>query len=50
MGAGIAQVLAHVGQYNVTLTDVTDKAIANGQNIISKSLARIAKKLSLIHI
>ena len=44
MGAGIAQVLAHVGQYNVTLTDVTDKAIANGQNIISKSLARIAKK------
>lgn len=44
MGAGIAQVLAHKGKYNVTLTDVTDKAVANGQKIISKSLARIAKK------
>lgn len=44
MGAGIAQVLAHVGQYNVTLADVTDKALANGQSIISKSLSRIAKK------
>ncbi|SHO77937.1 Uncharacterized protein MSYG_2279 [Malassezia sympodialis ATCC 42132] len=44
MGAGIAQVLAHVGQYNVTLADVTDKALTNGQNIISKSLSRIAKK------
>ena len=44
MGAGIAQVLAHKGKFNVTLSDVTDKALANGQNIISKSLARIAKK------
>ncbi|KDN41054.1 nad binding 3-hydroxyacyl-CoA dehydrogenase, partial [Tilletiaria anomala UBC 951] len=44
MGAGIAQVLAHKGGYNVTLSDVTDKALANGQNIISKSLTRIAKK------
>lgn len=44
MGAGIAQVLAHVGKYNVTLADVTDKALANGQSIISKSLSRIVKK------
>lgn len=44
MGAGIAQVLAHKGAYNVTLADVTDKALANGQKIISKSLTRIAKK------
>ncbi|CAO1616892.1 unnamed protein product [Parajaminaea phylloscopi] len=44
MGAGIAQVLAHKGKYNVTLADVSDKAVANGQKIISKSLARIAKK------
>ncbi|KAN0060717.1 hypothetical protein ACQY0O_007375 [Thecaphora frezii] len=44
MGAGIAQVLAHKGKYNVTLSDVTDKALANGQSIISKSLTRIAKK------
>lgn len=44
MGAGIAQVLAHKGKFNVTLSDVTDKALANGQNIISKSLGRIAKK------
>lgn len=44
MGAGIAQVLAHKGGYNVTLSDVTDKAVNNGQSIISKSLARIAKK------
>ena len=44
MGAGIAQVLRDVGKYNVTLADVSDKALANGQNIISKSLARIAKK------
>ncbi len=44
MGAGIAQVLAHKGKFNVTLSDVTDKALANGQTIISKSLGRIAKK------
>lgn len=44
MGAGIGQVLAHKGGYNVTLADVTDKAVANGQKIISKSLTRIAKK------
>lgn len=44
MGAGIAQVLAHKGGYQVTLTDVTDKALSNGQKIISKSLSRIAKK------
>jgi 3-hydroxyacyl-CoA dehydrogenase len=44
MGAGIAQVLAHKGGYNVTLADVTDKALGNGQKIISKSLTRIAKK------
>ena len=44
MGAGIAQVLAHVGKYNVTLTDVSDKALANGQSIMGKSLARLMKK------
>lgn len=44
MGAGIAQVLAHKGKYNVTLSDVTDKALDNGRSIISKSLTRIAKK------
>lgn len=44
MGAGIAQVLSHVGNYNVTLSDVTDKALQNGQSLIAKSLARIAKK------
>ncbi|KIS71191.1 putative short chain 3-hydroxyacyl-CoA dehydrogenase [Mycosarcoma maydis] len=44
MGAGIAQVLAHKGKFNVTLSDVTDKALANGQTIISKSLGRIVKK------
>ncbi|PWN50395.1 putative short chain 3-hydroxyacyl-CoA dehydrogenase mitochondrial precursor [Violaceomyces palustris] len=44
MGAGIAQVLAHKGKYNVTLSDVTDKALSNGQTIISKSLSRIARK------
>lgn len=44
MGAGIAQVLAHKGGFNVTLADVTDKATENGRSIISKSLTRIAKK------
>ena len=45
MGAGIAQVLADVGKYNVTLADVTDKALANGQGIIAKSVSRIALKM-----
>ncbi|CEH16534.1 3-hydroxyacyl-dehydrogenase [Ceraceosorus bombacis] len=44
MGAGIAQVLAHKGGYNVTLADVSEKATAGGQSIISKSLTRIFKK------
>ncbi|PWN94167.1 putative short chain 3-hydroxyacyl-CoA dehydrogenase mitochondrial precursor [Acaromyces ingoldii] len=44
MGSGIAQVLAHKGGYNVTLTDVTDKALTGGKTIMSKSLTRIAKK------
>jgi len=44
MGAGIAQVLAHKGGYNVTLADVTEKATENGRSIMSKSLTRIAKK------
>ena len=44
MGAGIAQVLADVGKYNVTLSDVTEDALKKGQSLISKSLARIAKK------
>ncbi|WOO82342.1 Hydroxyacyl-coenzyme A dehydrogenase, mitochondrial [Vanrija pseudolonga] len=45
MGAGIAQVGAQAG-YKVVLSDVTDKALDNGLNIISKSLARVAKKAS----
>lgn len=44
MGSGIAQVLAHKGKYNVTLTDVSDKALEAGKSIMSKSLSRIAKK------
>ena len=44
MGAGLAQVLAHKGGFSVTLADVTDQALKNGQKIISKSLTRIAKK------
>ncbi|KAI9634116.1 3-hydroxyacyl-CoA dehydrogenase [Dioszegia hungarica] len=43
MGAGIAQVGAQNG-LKVVLSDVTDKALENGLTIISKSLARIAKK------
>lgn len=43
MGAGIAQVSAQAG-LKVTLTDVTDKALENGINIIKKSVARVAKK------
>ncbi|WVQ66948.1 uncharacterized protein L199_005139 [Kwoniella botswanensis] len=45
MGAGIAQVGAQSG-LKVTLSDVTDKALENGLNIISKSLSRVAKKKS----
>jgi 3-hydroxyacyl-CoA dehydrogenase len=44
MGAGIAQVMAHKGGYNVTLADVSDKALQTGSSIISKSLTRIFKK------
>lgn len=44
MGSGIAQVLAHKGKYNVTLSDVSDKALSTGMSIMSKSLTRIAKK------
>jgi 3-hydroxyacyl-CoA dehydrogenase len=44
MGSGIAQVLADKGGYSVTLSDVSDKALSAGLSIMSKSLARIAKK------
>jgi 3-hydroxyacyl-CoA dehydrogenase len=44
MGAGIAQVAAQA-QLKVTLVDTTDKALENGQNIISNSIKRVAKKL-----
>lgn len=43
MGAGIAQVAAQSG-FRVVLSDVTPQAIENGLSIISKSLARIAKR------
>ncbi|BEI82724.1 hypothetical protein CcaverHIS002_0305920 [Cutaneotrichosporon cavernicola] len=43
MGAGIAQVSAQAG-LKVILTDVTDKALENGLNIINKSVARVGKK------
>ncbi|WVR00151.1 hypothetical protein IAU59_007293 [Kwoniella sp. CBS 9459] len=45
MGAGIAQVGAQSG-LKVILSDVTDKALENGLNIITKSLSRVAKKKS----
>nr|XP_018260835.1 3-hydroxyacyl-CoA dehydrogenase [Kwoniella dejecticola CBS 10117]OBR82993.1 3-hydroxyacyl-CoA dehydrogenase [Kwoniella dejecticola CBS 10117] len=45
MGAGIAQVGAQSG-LKVVLSDVTDKALENGLNIITKSLSRVAKKKS----
>lgn len=45
MGAGIAQVAAQNG-YRVVLSDVTDKALENGLQIINKSLSRVAKKLA----
>lgn len=44
MGSGIAQVLAHEGNYNVTLADVTEDALVKGKSIMQKSLTRIAKK------
>lgn len=44
MGSGIAQVLAHKGKYNVTLSDVSDKALSTGISIMTKSLTRIVKK------
>ncbi|KAG8960397.1 hypothetical protein FRC05_006956 [Tulasnella sp. 425] len=43
MGAGIAQVAAHVG-FKVTLCDVTDDALTNGKKIIESSIQRLAKK------
>ncbi|KAG8935207.1 hypothetical protein FRC01_005463 [Tulasnella sp. 417] len=43
MGAGIAQVAAHVG-FKVTLCDVTDDALNNGKKIIESSIQRLAKK------
>ncbi|OCF44652.1 3-hydroxyacyl-CoA dehydrogenase [Kwoniella heveanensis CBS 569] len=45
MGAGIAQIGAQNG-LKVILSDVTDKALENGLNIITKSLSRVAKKQS----
>ncbi|GAA5927231.1 hypothetical protein JCM3775_002486 [Rhodotorula graminis] len=45
MGAGIAQVAAASG-VKVTMTDVSDGALENGRNIITKSLTRIARKKS----
>lgn len=44
MGAGIAQAAAQVG-FQVVMSDVTDKALKNGLDIISKSLSRVAKKM-----
>ncbi|ORY33401.1 3-hydroxyacyl-CoA dehydrogenase [Naematelia encephala] len=43
MGAGIAQVGAQNG-LKVILSDVTDQALQNGLQIITKSLGRVAKK------
>ncbi|KAI8894019.1 short chain 3-hydroxyacyl-CoA dehydrogenase mitochondrial precursor [Globomyces pollinis-pini] len=43
MGSGIVQVAAQSG-YKVTMCDTSDAAISNGKNIITKSLARVAKK------
>ncbi|GFZ48769.1 hypothetical protein JCM24511_06518 [Saitozyma sp. JCM 24511] len=44
MGAGIAQVGAQNG-LKIVLSDVTDQALQNGLNIITKSLSRVAKKV-----
>ncbi|KAJ3318447.1 hypothetical protein HDV06_000477 [Boothiomyces sp. JEL0866] len=43
MGSGIVQVAAQAG-YKVTMVDTSDKALENGKSIITKSLARVAKK------
>ncbi|GHJ86555.1 hypothetical protein NliqN6_2957 [Naganishia liquefaciens] len=43
MGAGIAQVAAQNG-FKVVLSDITEKSLQNGLQIIQKSLARVAKK------
>jgi 3-hydroxyacyl-CoA dehydrogenase len=43
MGSGIVQVTA-ASNLSVTMVDLNDKALANGEQIIHKSLARVAKK------
>ena len=43
MGHGIAQVCAHAG-LRVTMTDVSDDALARGRQQIAKSLARMREK------
>ncbi|CEQ41111.1 SPOSA6832_02811, partial [Sporobolomyces salmonicolor] len=45
MGAGIAQVAAQNG-VKVVMTDVSEGAVENGRQIITKSLTRIARKQS----
>ena len=43
MGAGIVQVAAQSG-YNVTMVDLSPDSLSKGQNIITSSLRRVAKK------
>ncbi|KXN65507.1 hypothetical protein CONCODRAFT_12891, partial [Conidiobolus coronatus NRRL 28638] len=43
MGSGIVQVTA-ASNLSVTMVDLNEKALANGEQIIHKSLARVAKK------
>jgi 3-hydroxyacyl-CoA dehydrogenase len=43
MGSGIVQVAAQAN-FNVTMIDTSDAALANGTNIISASLKRVARK------
>ncbi|ORX52412.1 hypothetical protein DM01DRAFT_1336784 [Hesseltinella vesiculosa] len=43
MGSGIVQVAAQAG-CKVTMVDTSDAALANGEKIINKSLARVARK------
>ncbi|BGO95991.1 hypothetical protein NBRC10512_006459 [Rhodotorula toruloides] len=43
MGAGIAQVAAQAG-LKVAIADLSDEALENSRNIITKSLTRIARK------
>lgn len=45
MGSGIVQVAAQAG-FKVTMVDMNEKALANGLDIIAKSLPRVAKKQS----